>query len=74
MFVFGTDGDTQRAWPLHTILSIAYHAKGRPKSGGRPELAVQLTNGTVVWLKGDEADAVWEKIVAHGYGQSPLKP
>lgn len=73
MFVFGTDGDTQRAWPLHTISSITYHPKGSPKAEGKPELAIHLTNDTVVWLRGDEAAAVWEKIMAQGYGHMPGK-
>ena len=68
MFIFGTDGESLRAWPLHTIASVSYNAAGSARAGGRPELAIYLTNETIVWLRGDEAEAVWSKITAQGYG------
>ena len=74
MFVFGTDGDTLRAWPLHTIVSISYHPTGSPAAKGKAELAIYLTNDTVAWLRGDEAEGVWKKIQAQGFGHVPPKP
>jgi hypothetical protein len=61
MFVFGTDGSTLRAWPVHTIKSVSYNPK-------LPELAVHLLDGTVAWLKGAEAQAAWNQICAKGIG------
>jgi hypothetical protein len=74
MFVFGTDGTTFRAWPVHTIKSVTYNPSGSPTSGGKPELALHLVDGTVAWLRGTEAQAVWRKITAEGIGQPPSPP
>ena len=68
MFIFGTDGDTLRAWPIHTVNFVSYHPKGSAKGGGKPELSVHLANDTVVWLRGEEAEAVWSRIRSQGYG------
>ena len=71
MFVFGTDGDTLRAWPIHTIKSVTFNPKGSGSSGGRAELAIHLLDGGVAWLRGAEAETAWKLITAQGFGLRP---
>ena len=71
MFVFGTDGDTTRAWPIHTIKSVTFNPNGSGPAQGRAELAIHLVDGHVAWLRGAEAEATWKKITAQGFGPSP---
>jgi hypothetical protein len=73
MFVFGTDGDTLRAWPIHTIKSVTFNPKGSGQSGGKAELAIHLLDGSVAWLRGPEAEATWKRISAEGFGLSSKK-
>jgi len=73
MFVFGTDGDTLRAWPIHTIKSVTFNPKGSGRSAGHAELAIHLLDGSVAWLRGAEAEGVWKKIAAQGFGLSSKK-
>ena len=68
MFVFGTDGDTLRAWPVHTIKTLTYHPKGSGPSGGKPELAIHLNDGNISWLRGTEAIEVWKQVTVAGLG------
>jgi hypothetical protein len=68
MFIFGTDGTTLRAWPLHMIKSVTYNPKGSGPSAGEPELAIHLIDGLTAWLHGAEATGTWKKITAQGYG------
>ncbi len=70
MFIFGTEGTTQRAWPIHTIKSIAFHPEGSAGGPGGPELALHLADGSIAWLRGKEAEAVWREICAHGIGKA----
>jgi hypothetical protein len=71
MFVFGSDGGTLRAWPLHAIKSLTFNPRGSGPAAGGPELAVHLADGTVAWLRGAEAEAVWRRITSEGYGLAP---
>ena len=73
MFVFGTDGDTLRAWPIHTIKSVTFNPRGSGPSAGRAELAIHLMDGGVAWLRGAEAEATWKKIAALGFGLASRK-
>ncbi len=74
MFVFGTDGGTLRAWPIHTIKSVTYNPKGSGPAAGSPELAIHFVDGSISWLRGAEAAAVWAAIEAKGIGRSSGNP
>jgi hypothetical protein len=73
MFLFGTDGDTLRAWPIHMIKSVTFNPKGSGQSAGHAELAIHLIDGGVAWLRGAEAEGTWKKITAQGFGVSAKK-
>lgn len=68
MFIYGTEGTTLRAWPLHSIKSVSFHPKGSGLEGAHPELAIHLTDGSIAWLRGAEAEGVWKQICANGIG------
>lgn len=74
MFVFGTDGGTLRAWPIHTIKSVTYNPKGSGPSAGNPELAIHFVDGSISWLRGAEAAAIWAAISAKGIGLASGSP
>jgi hypothetical protein len=73
MFIFGTDGDRLRAWPVHTIKSVTFNPKGSGHSAGQAELAIHLMDGSVAWLRGAEAEGAWKKIAAQGFGLTSRK-
>jgi hypothetical protein len=68
MFIYGTEGTTLRAWPLHSIKSLSFHPKGSGPEHPGPELAIHLTDGSIAWLRGAEAEVVWKQICAQGIG------
>jgi len=73
MFIFGTDGDTLRAWPIHTIKSVTFNPQGSGRSKGQAELAIHLLDGGVAWLRGTEAESVWKKLTTEGFGYTQGK-
>ena len=68
MFLYGTDNQTLRAWPVERIKSIMYSPKGRGERPDRIELAVYMLDSSVVWFHGREAQGIWSKIMKTGIG------
>ena len=68
MFLYGTDNQTLRAWPVETIKSVMYSPKGKGERPERIELAVYMQDSSVVWFHGSEARGIWAQIVKKGIG------
>ena len=68
MFLYGTDNQTQRAWPIDRIKSVMYSPKGKGERPDRIELAVYMLDSSVVWFHGREASGIWAQIVKKGIG------
>lgn len=68
MFIYGTEGTTHRAWPIQSVKSVSFLPKGSGPEHAGPELAIHLTDGSIAWLRGAEAEAVWKQICERGIG------